>query len=59
MKAYSRGFAAPGAVIFLAVIGIVVWYRHHNEGVVSAQSTTTPQHSEARIAGEGVTSTIR
>ncbi|MCE9644102.1 hypothetical protein K8Q93_02600 [Candidatus Parcubacteria bacterium] len=60
MRGYSRGFAAPGAVIFLAVIGIVVWYRNHNDPQATSSATTTVSvRAEAKLSGEGKTSSIR
>ncbi|HYF10505.1 MAG TPA: hypothetical protein VD967_02785 [Candidatus Paceibacterota bacterium] len=58
MKGFSRGYAAPGAVIFLAVISLVVWYRNQNEAATTTATTTAPK-AEARLSGEGKTSTIR
>jgi len=58
MKGFSRGYAAPGAVIFLAVISLVVWYRNQNEAATTTATTTAPK-AAARLSGEGKTSTIR
>lgn len=59
MKRFSAGFAAPGAVIFLAVIGLVVWYRHHNEATTSVATTTTTVYQDIYTSLEAKLPTLR